>query len=99
MHYFLFSSGNIILSVMLGAIAMIIFGLNFEEGFKVILNVAEQIKSWMLKLPLPTKYHNFVRLFLHESSFVFAFFTIAARIVVAALVGIGRMFLNRSRDY
>ena len=99
MHYFLFSSGNIVLSVLLGAIAMIVFGLNFEEGFKVILNVAEQIKSWLLKMPLPTKYHNFVRLFLHESSFVFAFFTIAARILVAALYSLFSTIIARSRGY
>lgn len=85
MHYFLFSSGNIILSVLLGAFAMIVFGLYFEEGFRMILNVAEQVKAGLLALPMPTKFHNFVRLFLHESSFVFAFFTIAARVVVSAL--------------
>lgn len=97
MHYFLFSSGNIVLSVLLGALAMILFGLYFEEGFRHILNIAEQVKSGLLALPMPTKYHNFVRLFLHESSFVFAFFTITARIVVAALYSLVRLVLGFGR--
>ena len=97
MHYFLFSSGNILFSVLLGAIAMVTCGLYFEETFKFILNSAEQVKSWLLAMPMPTKYHNFVRLFLHESSFVFAFFTIATRVIVSALYGLLRSTLGLSR--
>ena len=97
MHYFLFSSGNIFVSVLLGAIAMVTCGLYFEETFKFILNSAEHVKAWILALPMPTKYHNFVRLFLHESSFVFAFFTIAARVIVSALYGFFRSTMGWSR--
>ena len=88
MHRFAFSIGNIIASLILGAIAMTVFGLYFEEAFKVILNVAEGLKSWLMKLPLSTKYHNFVRLFLHESTFVFAFFTIGMRIIGSTVYGL-----------
>lgn len=97
MHYFLFSSGNIFVSVLLGAIAMVTCGLYFEESFKFILNSAEQVKAWLLALPMPTKYHNFVRLFLHESSFVFAFFTIAARVITSALYSLFRSTMGWSR--
>ena len=97
MHYFLFSSGNIFVSVLLGAIAMVTCGLYFEETFKFILNSAEQVKTWLLALPMPTKYHNFVRLFLHESSFVFAFFTIVTRVIISALYGLFRSTMGWSR--
>ncbi len=99
MHRFLFSTTNIIGSVLLGALAMVVFGLYFEESFKFILNVAEQVKGGLLRLPMPTKFHNFVRLFLHESSFVFAFFTIITRILISALYGLVRMALGLSRDF
>jgi hypothetical protein len=85
MYRFLFNTGNVIFSVLLGALAMTLFALNFEEWFKHILTVAEHVKAWLLSLPISTRYHNFVRLFLHESSFVFAFFTIAARMVVSLI--------------
>ena len=97
MHYFLFSSGNILVSVLLGAIAMVVCGLYFEETFRFILNAAEHVKTGLLSMPLPTKYQNFVRLFLHESSFVFAFFTIAARVIVAALYSLFRSTMGWSR--
>lgn len=84
MHRLIFASGNIVFSVLLGAIAMTVFALSFEEAFRHILTVAEQLKSWLISLPMSTKYNNFVRLFLHESSFVFAFFTVTSRIVVSA---------------
>ena len=99
MHRFLFSTTNIIGSVRLGALAMVIFGLYFEESFRFILNVAEQVKGGLLRMPMPTKFHNFVRLFLHESSFVFAFFTIVTRILISAIYGLIRMALGLSRDF
>ena len=86
MYRFLFASSNIVFSVLLGAVAMTVFALSFEEAFKQVLNVAEHTKVWMLSLPVwSTRYHNFVRLFLHESSFVFAFFTVVSRIAVSML--------------
>lgn len=84
-HRLIFTSGNIVFSVMLGAFAMTIFALSFDEAFKHILNVAQHVKAWLISLPMSTRYNNFVRLFLHESSFVFAFFTIISRIVVSML--------------
>ena len=99
-HRLLFSIGNIIASLILGAIAMVMFGLYFEETFKLILNAAEGLKSWLLRLPLSTKYHNFVRLFLHESTFVFAFFTIVMRIIGTAVYALFlRAIGSRSEAY
>ena len=83
MYRLLFASSNIIFSVLLGAVVMTLFALNFDDAFKQVLNGAEQVKAWMIGLPMSTRYQNFIRLFLHESSFVFAFFTIVARIAVA----------------
>ena len=86
MYRLLFTSSNIVFSVMLGAVPMTVFALSFDEVFKQILDVAGHIKAWLLGLPLwSTRYQNFVRLFLHESSFVFAFFTVVARIAVSVL--------------
>ena len=86
MYRLLFTSSNIVFSVVLGAVAMTVFALSFDEVFKQILDVAGHIKTWLLGLPFwSTRYQNFVRLFLHESSFVFAFFTVVSRIAVSVL--------------
>ena len=95
MHRFLFASSNIVFSVLLGAIAMTLFALNFDDAFKQILNGAEQVKAWLVNLPMSTRYQNFVRLFLHESSFVFAFFTIVSRITVSFLMSILMWVIGR----
>lgn len=84
MHRFLFTSGNLIFSLLLGAVAMAICAVWYEETFAVILDVAGRIKIWLTNLGVPTRYNNFIRLLVHESNLVFMFFTIAARLIVSA---------------
>ena len=89
MYRLLFTSSNIVFSVVLGAVAMTVFALSWDEAFKQILNMAAFTKDWLLSLPFwSTRYQNFVRLFLLESSFVFAFFTIVSRIAVSLITSI-----------
>jgi hypothetical protein len=86
----LFTSGNLIFSLLLGAIAMAICAVWYEETFATILDVAGRIRLWLTNLGVPTRYNNFIRLMVHDSNLVFMFFTIASRLVVSA---IGNLFL------
>jgi hypothetical protein len=85
MHRFLFTSGNLIFSLLLGAVAMAICAVWYEETFAVILDAAGRIKMWLTNLGVPTRYNNFIRLLVHESNLVFMFFTVAARLIVSAV--------------
>ncbi|HRD77736.1 MAG TPA: hypothetical protein PK264_17660 [Hyphomicrobiaceae bacterium] len=94
MYRLLLTSGNIVASLLLGAIAMVVFALYNENAFEQILNGAAQLKSWMVSTGLPTKWNNFVRLFLDEKTIVFSGFTIATRIVLAILIELGRALFS-----
>jgi hypothetical protein len=89
MNRLLISSGNIVVSLVAGAVAMIAFAFYYENAFEQILNGAAQMKVWMTSIGLPTKWNNFVRLLLDEKTIVFSGFTIATRIALAILIEIG----------
>lgn len=90
MHPLFFASSNIIFSVLLGAIAMVAFAFGFPNAFSTMLDAAGSVKNWMTNLGIPPYYNNIIRLILHESTILFSFFTIGARVIFALLVGLGR---------
>jgi hypothetical protein len=83
MHRILFSTGNIVLSLVLGAIALAFVGINSPETLDKIINVAVDVKSYLVATNLPPKYNVWVRLLLEEKQLVFMFFTILMRILLA----------------
>ena len=96
MHRILLSSGNIVVSLVLGAVAMIAFAFYYVNAFEQILNGAAQMKIWMTSIGLPTKWNNFVRLFLDEKTIVFSGFTIATRMLLAIVIEIGIALFGRT---
>lgn len=94
MHRLMFVSSNIVASILLGAIALVLFALSFPNQFATMLDVAGSVKNWMTNLGIPPYYNNIIRLILHESTIVFSFFTIAARILVAALAALARWVMR-----
>ena len=96
MHLLFMASSNIVLSVLLGALAMAGFAIFLPVHFATMLDVAGGIKSWMVNLGIPPQYNNIIRLILHESTILFSFFTVCARIVFALGAAIVRRLSARS---
>lgn len=88
MHRILLSTGNIVVSLVLGAMALAFVGIHYPETLDQIINVATSVKGYIVHTNLPPKYNVWVRLLLEEKQLVFMFFTIMMRIVLAILQAI-----------
>lgn len=85
MHRLLFSTGNVVVSLILGAVALAFVGINSPELLDRLITVAVTVKSWIVASGLDPKYNVWVRLLLEEKQLVFMFFTIAMRILMSIL--------------
>lgn len=97
MHRVLLSTGNIIVSLILGAIALAFVGINYPETLDQIISLATSVKGYIVGTNLPPKYNVWVRLLLEEKQLVFMFFTIVMRILLAVLQSIAFGFFGRER--
>jgi hypothetical protein len=97
MRRVLLSTGNIIVSLVLGAIALAFVGINYPETLDQIINLAVSAKSYIVATNLPPKYNVWVRLLLEEKQLVFMFFTVVMRVVLAILQTIVFGFFGRER--
>lgn len=97
MHTILLSTGNIIVSLILGAVALAFVGINYPETLDQIINLATSAKGYIVNTALPPKYNVWVRLMLEEKQLVFMFFTIVVRIAIAILQSIVLSFFGRER--
>jgi len=84
-HRLLFSTGNVVVSLILGAVALAFVGINSPELLDRLITVAVTVKSWIVASGLDPKYNVWVRLLLEEKQLVFMFFTIAMRILMSIL--------------
>ena len=96
MHLLFMASSNIVLSVLLGALAMAGFAIFLPIQFSTMLDVAGGLKNWMINLGIPPQYNNIIRLILHESTILFSFFTVCARILFALVAAVVRRLAARS---
>jgi hypothetical protein len=96
MHKVVLSTGNIIFSLVLGAIALAFVGINYPETLDQIINLATSVKGYIVNTNLPPKYNVWVRLLLEEKQLVFMFFTILMRILLAILQSIATGFWGRT---
>jgi hypothetical protein len=96
MHRVLLSTGNIVFSLVLGAIALAFVGINYPETLDQIINLATSVKGYIVNTNLPPKYNVWVRLLLEEKQLVFMFFTILMRILLAILQSIAMGFWGRT---
>jgi hypothetical protein len=97
MQRVLLSTGNIIVSLLLGAVALAFVGIHYPETLDQIISLATSAKSYIVNTNLPPKYNVWVRLLLEEKQLVFMFFTIVTRIVLAILQSIAFSFFGRER--
>jgi len=82
---FLFSTGNIFVSLVLGAIAFGFVFLKYPETFGMILDWAASLKIWITSTGLAPEYNNWLRVLLEERQLVFMGFTILARLTLSIL--------------
>ncbi len=87
MRRLLFSTGNVVLSLILGAIAFGYVFLVYPEQMAQILDWASGFKSWLITRGISTEYNNWMRVLLEERQLVFMGFTIAARILLSLVTG------------
>lgn len=77
------STGNIFVSLVLGALAFGFVFLKFPETMSHILDIAANAKAWLTTLGFSNEYKNWVRVLLEERQLVFMSFTILMRILLA----------------
>ncbi len=79
----LMSTGNIFISLLLGALAFGFVFLKFPETMSHILDAASGFKAWLTTLGISNEYNNWVRVLLEERQLVFMGFTILMRILLS----------------
>ena len=87
MRRLLFSTGNIFLSLILGAIAFGFVFLKYPDTMNQILDAASGLKTWLITRGLSPEYNNWIRVLLEERQLVFMGFTIVARIILSIITG------------
>jgi len=81
----LFSTGNILVSLILGALLFGFVFIQYPETMSSILDAASSFKGWLIGLGITTEYNNWIRVLLEERQLVFMGFTILARIGLSLL--------------
>jgi hypothetical protein len=76
------STGNIFLSLILGALMLAMVGYNSPETLSEMLSWARSLKGWITSTGLEPKYNIWLELLLEERQLLFMFFTIIARILL-----------------
>ena len=87
MRRLLFSTGNIFLSLVLGAIAFGFVFLKYPDTMNQILDWASGFKAWLITHGLSPEYNNCVRVLLEERQLAFMGFTVVARIILSIITG------------
>lgn len=81
----LFSTSSIFLSLVLGALALALVGINYPEVLSMMIGWARQLKGALTSTGLAAKYNIWIELLLEERQLLFMFFTIGARIALAVV--------------
>ena len=92
----LMSTGNVFLSLVLGAIAIAMVGIHYPETLSVLLGWARELKLFLTTRGLDPRYNIWVELLLEERQLLFMGFTIAARILLSLITGFVAFVLGRA---
>ena len=92
----LLSTGTLFFSLILGAFALAYVGYQWPSTLSEMLGWARDLKSLITSTGLNPKYNIWVELLLEERQLLFMFFTIAVRIVLGLLYGLGSLALGRA---
>jgi hypothetical protein len=84
----LLSTGNIFLSLVLGAIAFGFVFLKYPDQMAQILDWASGLKAWLVSRGLSHEYNNWIRVLLEERQLVFMGFTVVVRIALSIVTGV-----------
>ena len=81
----LLSTGNIFVSLVLGALLFGFVFLKYPDTMASILDWAGSFKTWLISRGISTEYNNWIRVLLEERQLVFMAFTIIARVALSIL--------------
>ncbi len=85
MFRILISTGNIFVSLVLGALAFGFVFIKFPETMSLILDGASRVKAWLTTFGMSDAYNNWMRVLLEERQLVFMGFTILMRLLLALI--------------
>lgn len=83
--YILLSIGNIVFSLILGALLMAFVAIYSPETLSVMLEWARSFKALITGTGLDAKYNIWLQLLLEERQLLLMFFTVIARFILAAI--------------
>lgn len=90
---------NIFLSLIFGAIVLVVVAIQFPEIFEVFLDGAGWVEDQITTTGLDPAYNNWVRFLIRDEQLVFLGFVIMIRILlalvfggIASVLGIGRRY-------
>jgi hypothetical protein len=95
MRAIMLSTGNVFVSLVLGALAFGFVFIKFPGAMEQILNMAAGLKLWLTSRGLSPEYNNWIRVLLEERQLVFMGFTIVTRILMTSLATLTSWVFNR----
>ena len=96
----LIAAVNIFLSLIFGAIALVVVAIQFPNIFEMFLNGAGWIENQITTTGLDPAYNNWVRFLIRDEQLVFLGFVIGMRIILAMVIGgVAGMLGGRRRRY
>jgi hypothetical protein len=91
----LWAIGNVAVSLILGALLFALCFIYYEDTMLVLIKQAAVMRDWIVSYRSWPKAEIVTRLVLHESTILFMFFTIAARIILSLVTGILSFIFRR----
>jgi hypothetical protein len=80
-----FSIGNIVLSLILGALLMALVGVHSPETLSSLLRWSHSVKEIITGTSLDPKYNVWIEFLLDDRQLVFMFFVVLARVILALI--------------
>lgn len=90
------STGNVLLSLILGAIGVAMVGIHYPETLSMLLGWARELKLIITGMGLEPRYNIWVELLLEERQLLFMGFTIVARIILSLIIGFVGLLLGQN---
>ncbi len=82
-HKVLFLWGNLVVSFILGGVALGALAIFSPEWFNSFYDWAGSVKQWLTGLGIPTRYNIFLKVLIHESSIMLATAVLLTRIITS----------------
>ena len=80
-----FSIGNIVLSLILGAVLLALVGVHSPETLSSLLRWSHSVKEIITGTSLDPKYNVWIEFLLDDRQLVFMFFVVLARVILALI--------------